>query len=299
MSERRIVLTGGSGLIGCALVPVLRERGWTVVNVGRGAGADARWDPGAGTIDARAFDGAEAVMHLAGEPITVRWTDARRRSILESRVKGTELVARTIAAMATPPKVFVSGSAIGYYGDGGDAWLSEGHAPGTDFLASVCVAWERAADAARDAGVRVVHARTGIVLATSGGALAKLLPPFKLGLGGPVGTGRQFMSWITRADMVRALLAMIDDASLQGAVNAVSPQPVTNAEFAQTLGRVLRRPALIPVPAVALRVAFGEMAEQILLASQRVRPARLAQSGFAWDEPALEGALHAVLRERS
>ena len=295
MSARRIAVTGASGLIGKALLPALRAQGWTVVTVGRGDGSDVRWNPTAGTIDAHALAGAEAVVHLAGEPIVVRWSDARRRAIRESRESGTALIARTIAGLAERPRVLVSASAIGIYGDGGDAWLDEQHASGDDFLASVCVAWERAADAARDAGIRVVHPRIGLVFAAAGGALAKLLPVFRLGLGGPAGSGAQWMSWITRGDSVRALLTLLDDATLAGAVNVASPQPVTNAEFTETMGRVLHRPALIPVPAFALRAAFGDMAEQTLLASQRVRPARLEQVGFHWEQPALDGALRAAL----
>ena len=296
MSARRIAVTGASGLIGRALVPALHAQGWHVVTVGRGAGSEVRWNPAAGTIDARGLDGVEAVVHLAGEPIAVRWSDARRRAIRSSRDAGTQLIARTLAGFAERPRVLVSASAVGFYGDGGDAWLDEGHASGGDFLAAVCVAWERAADAARDAGIRVVHPRIGIVLAADGGALGKLVPLFRFALGGPVGGGRQWMSWITRTDLVRVLLLMLDNGALTGAVNAVSPQPVTNAEFAQTLGRVLHRPARIPVPAVVLRAAFGDMARQTLLASQRVRPARLADAGFHWDHPALDGALRAVLR---
>lgn len=296
MNARRIAVTGASGLIGRALLPALRGQGWHVVTVGRGAGSDVRWNPAAGTIDARGLDGVEAVVHLAGEPIAVRWSDARRRAIRESRDAGTQLIARTLAGLAERPRVLVSASAVGFYGDGGDAWLDERQASGGDFLATVCVAWERAADVARDAGIRVVHPRIGIVLAADGGALEKLAPLFRLALGGPVGGGTQWMSWITRGDLVRALLTMLDDATLAGAVNAVSPQPVTNAEFTQTLGRVLHRPARIPVPAVVLRAVFGDMARQTLLASQRVRPARLEQAGFHWEQPALDGALRAVLR---
>jgi hypothetical protein len=299
MIVRRIAVTGGSGLIGTALRPALLAQGWSVITIGRGADADVRWNPAAGTLDAHALEGIDAVVHLAGEPIGVRWTDARRRAIETSRTLGTALVARTIAALSPPPRVLVSASAIGFYGEGGDGWISEQRAAGSGFLASVCAAWERAADAAREAGIRVVHPRLGLVLASTGGALAKLLPPFKLGLGGPVGSGLQWMSWITRADAVRALLALLDDTSFQGAVNVVSPEPVTNAEFTRTLGLVLRRPALSPVPAIALRTAFGEMAEQMLLVSQRVRPGRLDRAGFQWEQPALEGALRAVLRERA
>lgn len=297
LSVRRVAVTGASGLIGRALLPALRGHGWTVVTVGRGAGSDVRWNPAAGTIDPRPLDGVEAVVHLAGEPIAVRWSGARRLAIRDSRESGTALIARTLASFAERPRVLVSASAVGFYGDAGDAWLDEQHASGDEFLATVCVAWERAADAARDAGIRVVHPRIGIVLAAAGGALAKLAPVFRLAVGGPVGGGTQWMSWITRGDLVRALLAMLDDATLAGAVNAVSPQPVTNAEFTRTLARVLRRPAVIPVPAMALRAAFGDMARQTLLASQRVRPARLEAAGFHWEQPSLEGALRAALAD--
>jgi len=295
MSTRRIAVTGASGLIGMALVPALRARGWTVLTVGRDARADVRWDPAAGTLDARALDGIDAMVHLAGEPIAVRWSAARKRAIRASREQGTALVARTLAALSPRPRVLVSASAIGYYGTAGDAWLSEEHAGGTDFLASVCAAWERAADPARDAGIRVAHPRIGIVLAAEGGALAKLLLPFRLGLGGPVGDGRQWMSWIARDDLVRLILTTLDDETLAGAVNAVAPHPVTNAEFTRALGRALHRPAILPLPAFALRAAFGEMAEWTLLTSQRVKPARLERAGFVWNHPEIDGALRAAI----
>jgi uncharacterized protein (TIGR01777 family) len=298
MKPRRIAVTGASGFVGSALVAALRGDGCTVITIGRRAPGqqreaipDVEWDPRAGTLDAAALAGMEAVVHLAGAPVGRRWTSARKQEIRESRVMGTRLIAQTIARLSPMPQVLVAASAIGYYGSRGDEWLDEESAPGADFLAEVVLAWEGAADAARAAGVRVVHARTGLVLGRTGGALARLLPPFRAGLGGRLGSGRQWMSWITLADHVSVLRFALESGAVAGAVNAVSPSPVTNAEFTATLARVLGRPALAPVPAIALRVLFGEMAVATLLASQRVRPGRLERAGFACEHPELEEAL--------
>jgi uncharacterized protein (TIGR01777 family) len=231
------------------------------------------------------------VIHLAGEPIAQRWTSARREAIRESRVRGTELLARAIAALDRKPRVLLSGSAVGYYGDRGDEPVDEESAPGTDYLAGVAREWEGAAGAARDAGVRLVLLRTGIVLSPRGGALERLLPPFKLGVGGPIGTGRQWMSWISLDDHLHAMEHALATNGLHGPMNLVAPNPVTNAEFAATLGRVLGRPALVPVPSFALELLYGEMARATILAGQRAYPKSLLRSGFEFSHPTLEQAL--------
>ncbi len=295
-TTRSVAVTGATGLVGAALVPALRAQGWTVLTVGRDARANVCWNPATSALDAHALNGVEAIIHLAGSPIGERWTPPRRRAILESRVQGTALIAHAACALPVPPRVLVSASAIGVYGDRGDEILSETSAAGAGYLASVCEAWEGAATVARAAGIRVVHPRLGIVLSETGGALAKLLVPFRLGAGGPAGGGRQWMSWISLTDTVRALSAVLDDDGMSGAVNVVAPSPVTNAEFSQTLGRVLHRPAILPLPAFALELAFGEMARETLLASQRVQPSRLAAAGFKFEHASLDAALRAELR---
>jgi uncharacterized protein (TIGR01777 family) len=293
-----VAVTGATGLIGSALVQRLRARGHAVRRLVRSSpqADDVVWDPGHGALDPGALTGVDAVVHLAGEPVAHRWTAERKRAIRESRVRSTELLARAVAALPRKPRAFLSGSAVGYYGDRGDAVLDETAGPGTDFLAGVARAWEDATAPMTDAGVRVVLLRTGIVLSPAGGALAKLLPIFKLGGGGPLGSGRQWMSWIALDDHVRAMEHAIFTESMRGAANLVAPNPVTNAEFATTLGRVLARPALIPVPAFALELLYGEMARATLLAGQRAVPKALSASGFEFAEPTLEGALIAELR---
>lgn len=299
-SPLTVVVTGATGLIGSALVERLRARGHTVrrlLHSPRAAGAgDVVWDPARGALPAGALSGADAIVHLAGEPIAHRWTDERKRTIRESRVRATEELAQAVRALDTKPRVFLSGSAVGYYGDRGDDLLDETSAPGSDFLARVCVEWERATAPIADAGVRVVLLRTGIVLSPAGGALARLLPIFRFGAGGPIGSGRQWMSWIGLADHVRAMEHAFFTEALCGPANLVSPNPVTSAEFATTLGRVLSRPALVPVPAFALELLYGEMAKATLLAGQRVLPKALSAAGFSFVEPTLEGALRAELR---
>jgi uncharacterized protein (TIGR01777 family) len=290
-----IAITGATGFIGSALVEQLLAAGYGVRRLvrteRRRRPGDALWEPAAGRLDPQTLDGAAAVVHLAGEPIAQRWGAAAKRRIRESRVRGTELLAATIVSLARPPRVLVSGSAMGIYGDRGDEELDETSAPGNDFLAEVAGAWEAAAEPAARAGVRVVKLRTGLVLSPRGGALAKLLIPFRLGLGGRVGSGRQWVSWIGLDDAVRAIRHMIETASLSGPVNLAAPGAVTNAELSRTLARVLRRPAILPVPAFAMRLAFGEMGEATLLASQRMRPRRLLESGFRFRHPTLEAAL--------
>lgn len=289
--RRRVAVTGATGLLGDALVPFLRTGGHEVRTVGRGPRSDVRWDPARRAIDEDSLRGCDAVVHLAGEPIAARWTPARRRAILASRVEGTRLIAETCASMEPRPEVLVCASAIGAYGDRGDEWLDESSARGGDFLAEVVRAWEEAAEPARAAGIRVVHLRTGIVLSPAGGALQRMLTPFRLGVGGRLGAGRQWMSWVSREDVVGAVHFAIQERGVGGPVNVVAPEPVTNATFASTLGRVLHRPSLAPVPAFALRAMFGEMADGTILASQRVRPRALEAAGFRFLHPTLSSAL--------
>lgn len=298
-----VLVTGSRGLLGSALVAALRDRGDRVVRLVRAGGAapdEARWDPAAGSIDAAALEGLDAVVHLAGENLSAgRWTPERKARIRDSRVAGTGLLAAALARLSRPPRVLLAASAVGYYGDRGDEVLREDSAPGTGFLADLCRDWEAAAEPARRAGIRVVHLRSGVVLSTRGGALARLLPVFRLGLGGPLGAGRQYMSWISIHDWASAALHLLAAAGVAGPVNMVAPHPVTNAEFARALGRALSRPALVPVPAAALRAAFGEMADQALLAGARVEPARLLASGYAFRFPEVEAALRHLLGTRT
>jgi uncharacterized protein (TIGR01777 family) len=289
----RIAVSGASGLIGAQLVAFLTGGGHTVHRLVRRApeAGDIAWDPARGTIDAAALEGVDAVVHLAGESVAGRWTDSRRAAIRESRVAGTALLARTLAGLSRPPRVFVSASAVGWYGhDRGEAELDEDSTAGTGFLAEVCRAWEAAADPARDGGIRVVHPRIGVVLSARGGALAQMLTPARMGGGGPIGTGRQRLSWIALDDVLGALLHCIV-ADVRGPVNLVAPNPVAQATFARTLGHVLHRPAVVPLPAFAVRAAFGAMGEEILLGGQRVLPRRLEASGYRFLRPTLEEAL--------
>jgi uncharacterized protein (TIGR01777 family) len=289
-----VAVSGATGLIGSALVAHLRASGAQVRRLVRrasGEPGDIVWDPMRGVLPADELDGVTAVVHLAGQPIAQRWTTARKQAIRDSRVRSTELLARTIAALRRKPAVLLSGSAIGYYGDRGDEVVDETSAPGHDFFAGVVREWEGATRAAEDAGVRVVHLRSGLVMSPRGGALAKLLPPFRMGVGGPIGSGRQWLSWISLHDHVRAMEHALSTTTLSGAVNLVAPNPVMNAEFASTLGRVLTRPAIVPVPAMALELMYGEMARATLLSGQRVLPKALVRTGFVHAHPTLEQAL--------
>lgn len=294
---RRVAITGASGLVGSALSTVLSVCGHQAVPiVRRPTPGGILWDPRAGSIDAEALEGIDAVVHLAGESIAGgRWTDEKKRRIEESRVLGTTLLARTLAGLQRPPRVLVSASAVGYYGDRGDERIDESSPRGEGFLAETCEPWERSADPARDAGIRVVHPRIGVVLAQRGGALAQMLPPFRFGVGGPLGSGQQWMSWIALDDLVYVLLHALAHDRIEGPVNATAPQPVRNADFTRVLGRVLRRPAFLPVPAFALRLLFGEMADHLLLTGQQVWPDRLTEDGFRFAHPDLEGALRHLL----
>ena len=295
-----LVVSGASGLIGSAVVARLRADGHQVrCLVRRPAQAqEITWDPAAGKIDAAALAPLDGAIHLAGENVGARWTRSRRARIRESRVRGTRLLSQTLAGLAHPPMFLISASAVGIYGDRGDEILTESAPPGDatrDFLVSVCREWEAAADPARAAGIRVAHPRFGVVLTPKGGALQRLLLPFRLGVGGRVGSGEQWMSWIALEDVVDAVAYLMRTDSLEAAINVSSPQPVTNREFARTLGRALRRPAVLPVPAALLRAVFGEMADRTLLASARVMPARLAEAGFRFGYPDLSAALRSML----
>lgn len=299
----RIVVTGATGLIGSALVPALITGGYDVRRVTRSArsarAGDIQWDPDRGTLDPAVLEGSAAVIHLAGEGIAARWTSGRRRRIRESRVNGTRLLTETLARLRNRPPVLVSMSAIGYYGDRGDELLTEESSSGSDFLAETGREWESAAGPARDAGIRVVHPRMGIVLSRRGGALGRMLPFFRFGLGGRMGSGRQWMSWIAMTDVVAAMLHVIATPALAGPVNFVAPNPVRNTEFAKTLGEVLHRPTVIPAPAFALRLMFGAMARGTILASQRVQPQRLVASGFRFPHEHLDDALRHELARKN
>jgi uncharacterized protein (TIGR01777 family) len=294
----RVTVTGASGLIGTSLVAALRARGDEVTLLSRsGAGGAVVWDPLAGPAPAAALAGADAVVHLAGEPIAQRWTPPAREAIRASRSVGTANLVAGIADAPEPPRVLVSANAVGYYGDRGAERLTEESPAGRGFVAEVCVAWEQAALAARSHGVRVCVLRTGVVLDGHGGALARMLPPFRLGIGGPVAGGRQYVAWIALADICRLYLTALDDERYEGAFNATSPAPVTNAELSRALGRALHRPARAPVPATAVRLLYGEMAE-IVTSSQNAVPARALALGHAFELPELEAALAAALRAR-
>jgi hypothetical protein len=300
MARMRIAVTGASGLIGSALTASLTADGHEVVALVRHAPqhpGQARWDPAAGTVDPAGLAGCAAVVHLAGAPIAERrWTDARKKVLLDSRVQGTATIARAVAALDPKPRVLVAGSAIGYYGDTGDTAVDEDGPAGEGFLADLVQAWEAAADPAREAGIRTVHARTGLVVAAQGGAWGALFPFFRAGLGGRLGSGRQFWSFISLHDEVAALRYAIDTAELSGPVNLTAPQPITNREVTAAMGRVLHRPTVLPVPAFALRAVLGEFAGDVL-GSQRVRPRRLLDAGFTFTHPEIDQAIQAGLPE--
>ena len=304
-----VLVTGSSGLIGTPLVSALVDRGDRVTRLVRGSSApgrgpagvgDVAWDPAAGTVDTAALEVTgpiDGVVHLAGAGVgDKRWSPARKEVILSSRTDGTRLLAATLAALPAPPAVLVSSSAVGYYGDRGADVLEEGSGSGAGFLAGVCVAWEGATAPAVDAGIRTVLLRTGIVLSAAGGALGKQLPLFRLGLGGRIGSGRQYRSWITLDDKVAAILHCLGDSSLSGPVNATGPDPATDAALAKALGDALHRPTFLAVPAPALKLALGsEMATDMVLSSQRVVPAKLVASGFTFAHTDLDEAVRSVL----
>ncbi|HEX8802680.1 MAG TPA: TIGR01777 family oxidoreductase [Acidimicrobiales bacterium] len=296
----QIAVTGATGLIGTALTAALRAEGHDVRPVVRRPSDEpgaVRWDPAAGEIDAAGLEGLDAVVHLAGAGIgDRRWTAARKQEILSSRTRGTGLLARTLAGLDRPPAVLLSGSAVGVYGDRGDEELTEASPPGEGFVADVVRAWEAAAAPAAEAGIRTVFLRSGLVLAGHGGILPRMALPFRLGVGGRLGSGKQWLSWISIDDEVAAIRFLASAQEVSGPVDLVAPGAVTNAELTAVMGRVLHRPTLVPVPAVGLRLALGrEMADQLLFISQRVRPAVLTGAGFTFRHPDLETALRAVL----
>lgn len=299
-AKKKVVITGSTGLVGSALVEQLRDAGWTVLRAVRRPASDASevsWDPKNDAIEQEKVEGVDAVVHLAGENISGhRWTDSFKQRILHSRTKGTLLVSEALAKLENPPRVFCCASAIGYYGDRGDELLVEDSPPGDDFLAKVCQQWEAACQPARDAGIRVVNTRIGVILSPDGGALKTMLTPFKLGAGGVLGSGRQYMSWVALDDVISAIQCALDRPQLSGPVNLTSPNPVTNREFTKTLGSVLSRPTIVPMPAFGARLAFGEMADALLLASTRVEPRELQSAGFEFRFPQLENALQHLLQ---
>ncbi|HEX6678748.1 MAG TPA: TIGR01777 family oxidoreductase [Actinomycetes bacterium] len=295
-----VVVTGATGLVGSALVPLLRRDGHAVTRFSRTASGEdvAHWDPAAGVLDTDALAAADAVVHLAGRSIgALRWTGGVKRDIRQSRTSGTRLLAETMAGLAKGPRVLVSSSGIHYYGDRGDEALTEASAPGEGFLAGVCRDWEAAADPAREAGLRVVHVRTGLVQASGGGALRTLARLFRLGLGGRLGPGRQWWSWVALDDLVGIMRHAVVDEGVEGPLNATAPNPVSNAEYTATLARLLGRPALAHVPRFAPRLAMGQMAEELLFCSIRALPEATSASGYTFRWPELGPALrHLLLR---
>lgn len=294
----RYAVTGASGLIGGALVTHLRAQGNEVLRLVRRdpqASDEVRWDPKRGTVDVVGLAGTDVVVHLAGAGVgDHRWTDEYKREILDSRVDGTHTIVRAILELDPRPRALVAGSAIGYYGDTGDRAVDESSPAGTGFLADVVRAWEAASEPAASAGIRVTHARTGLVVAKEGGAWSRMFPLFRLGLGGRMGSGRQYWSWISLRDEVRALQFLAEREDLSGAVNLVAPQPSTNAEITAAMGRVLGRPTLFPVPALALKTVLGEFSSEVL-GSIRVLPTVLEQNGFTWLDPTISSAIRAAL----
>ncbi|HWV57048.1 MAG TPA: TIGR01777 family oxidoreductase [Longimicrobiales bacterium] len=299
-APRRIAITGTGGLIGSAIARRASESGFQVTRLVRRAAAhpgEISWDPSAGRIDAAGLEGHDAVIHLAGETIASLWTPGRKRRIRESRVDGTALLARALVGFEHPPATLIVASGVHYYGiRGTDEPVDESAGPGEGFLAEVVHAWEAAASPARDAGIRVVHMRFGLVLSRRGGVLPTMLPAFRLGLGGPLGTGRQWLSWIALDDVIRAALFIVHNARISGPVNFTAPEPVTNAEFTRVLARVLKRPAPFRLPAWLLRLLPGGMGEELLLGGIRAVPRRLLEAGFTFEYPSIDAALTAVLR---
>lgn len=296
----KVLISGGSGLVGSALTQSLRADGHSVFHIVRPgrtpAPGDVRWDPSSATVDVPALEGFDAIIHLSGASIAGgRWTDNRKKELRSSRVDSTRVLVDSLERLKRPPRVFVCASAIGYYGSRGDELLTESSGYGNDFLAILCRAWEGEAVRASAQGIRTVTARFGVVLATQGGALPRMLTPFRLGVGGRLGNGKQWMSWIALEDAVQVLRTAITDEKMQGPVNLVAPQPVQNAEFTRVLAAVLHRPAIFPAPAIALRLALGQMADGLLLASQRVQPEKLLAIGYRFRHESLQPALQAIL----
>jgi|ERR1700730_14112289 len=297
----KILISGSHGLVGTALIKSLEPEGHEIFNLVRHAPnsrSEIEWSPDRYSIALARLEGFDAVVHLAGESIAEgRWSDEKKKRIRESRVKGTKLLGDALANLANPPKSLISASAIGYYGNRGDEVLTEASTPGNDFLSEVCVEWENATALATEKGIRVVNTRFGIILDAHGGALAKMLPPFRMGIGGRIGDGKQWMSWIALDDVIGALKFALTNDPLHGPVNFVAPNPVTNAEFTKTLGKALSRPTLFPIPAFGVRLVFGEMADALLLSSQRVEPSRLETAGYQFQYSNLDGALRRAIAE--
>ncbi len=296
----KILISGSTGLIGTVLIKSLLGQGHQVARLVRTPGKYSEpvvlWNPEAGTLNPAACEGYDAVVHLAGENIAKRWSAAQKAKIRNSRVQGTTLLSSTLAKLSKPAHVLVSASAIGYYGDRGGEMLREDSKPGTGFLAETSVAWEKSAEPAAQAGIRVVHPRLGVVLTPRGGALQKMLLPFKLGLGGVMGNGEQYWSWVTLDDVIGAMQHCLQSEGLRGPVNVVAPHAVTNREFTKALGRALSRPTIFPVPAFAARLVLGEMADDLLLSSARIEPTQLIASGYKFRHTELEAALRALLK---
>jgi len=296
----KILVAGASGLVGSALIPSLESDGAEINRLVRSSpkANEIEWHPNHGGIDATRLEGFDAIINLAGENIAEgRWTDEKKRKIRDSRVDGTHLLSEAIAKLATKPRVFLCASATGFYGDRDDEILDETSDSGGGFLANVCRDWEGATEPAAKAGVRVVSLRFGPILAREGGMLGKMLTPFKLGMGGKVGSGKQYISWVAIDDVIGAIKLALADESIHGPLNVVSPNPVTNEEFTKTLGEVLSRPTVMSIPAFAARLAFGEMADEMLLVSQRVAPKKLNEAGYQFKHPELESALRHYLAE--
>lgn len=300
----KVLISGASGMVGTRLTQELESSGHSITSLSTSKPSSEdtiRWDPSRGQVDASRLEGFDAVVHLAGEsvvganPVTGRWTEEKKAEIMDSRRDGTTLLANALAGLSDKPEVLVSASAIGYYGSRGNELLSEESEPGNDFLANVCKVWEASAGPARSAGIRVVHPRIGVVLSRDGGALGATLPIFKLGLGGRIGDGKQYVSWIALDDLVGAIHHAIDNDSVVGPMNVGSPNPVTNSEYTKVLGDVLGRPTFLPLPAPAARAMLGEVADALLLASARVEPEVLARTGYQFRHPELRGALRSIL----
>jgi uncharacterized protein (TIGR01777 family) len=299
----RILISGASGFVGSALIPFLAGQGHEVSTLSRNrpnrAARALLWNPVAGSIDTTSIEGFDAIIHLAGANLAAgRWTAERKRLIRDSRVEGTRLLARALARLQRPPGVLLSASAIGYYGDRGPEILTENSPPGSGFLAEVCRDWEAAAATAEQGGIRVALLRMGMVLSPAGGALPRMLAPFRLGFGGRLGTGCQYMSWIILDDLLQVISSVLLDGTTRGPINVVAPEAVTNRDFTKILGRVLGRLTVLPVPAMILRLVFGEMGEQLLLSSARVQPARLLAAGHSFLYPRLEPALRHCLSRK-
>lgn len=296
----KILIAGSSGLVGSALVKSLQSKGHAIARLVRridGHPGEILWNPAAGTINDSELEGFDVIVNLAGDPIAEgRWNKEKKKRIVESRVQATTLLAQTVAKLKHKPEVFINASAVGFYGDHGDLWVDEKSPVGKGFLADVCEQWERSADGVSKAGVRLVKLRIGVVLSTHGGALKQMLLPFRLGLGGVVGSGNQYMSWIHIDDLVHIIEQAVENKSYQGVLNAVAPHPVTNREYTKILGKVLHRPTIFPLPAFAARLVFGEMADALLLSSCRVRPSRLEDLHYSFKYAQLEAALDDLCR---